>query len=108
MSDLPLPTRLSEGVHKVVFRARRDDALEEFKEAVDRRYVHMTFSETRGGTELGFPIDEERSDLSAADWEKGDGELHLEGELVLDGVAVRCVVDFELEQLEGTGHLDLV
>jgi hypothetical protein len=49
-----LPTRLSRGDTKVTFRARRGDARAELKEAIDRRYVHMLFTETQGGTEPGF------------------------------------------------------
>jgi core binding factor beta subunit len=103
MSELPY--RLSQGDHKVSYRARRDDARTELKEAIDRKYVHVLFTETVGGTELGFPLDESRSDLSSADWEKGEGSVHLEGELKLDGVPVRCVADIDLATVEGTGHL---
>src|SRR4051812_43617546 len=56
MTDLP--TRLSQGNTKVTYRARRGDARAELKEAVDRKYVHVLFTETQGGTELGFPLDE--------------------------------------------------
>ncbi len=65
MSDLV--SRLSEGQHPVTYRARRDDPQGELRAAIDRKYVHVLFTETKGGTELGFRIDEERSDLSEAD-----------------------------------------
>jgi len=105
MSDLP--TRLSESDQEIVFLPRRDDALSEFKAAIDREYVHLKFTETRGGTELGFPLDAERSDLSGADWESGEGSIHLEGDLELDGVAVRCIADLELGAMKGTGRLEI-
>ena len=103
-----LPHKLSKGDHKVIYRAIRDDARGELKAAIDRKYVHVKFTETRGGTELGFPLDEERSDLSKADWDKGKGSVHLEGELNLDGVPVRCVADLDLVKVEGKGHLEIL
>jgi hypothetical protein len=103
-----LPHKLSKGDHKVIYRPIRDDARGELKAAIDRKYVHVKFTETRGGTELGFPLDEERSDLSKADWEKGEGSVHLEGELNLDGVQVRCVADLDLDKVEGKGHLEIL
>lgn len=103
-----LPHRLSQGDHRVVYRPQRDDATEELREAVDRRYVHVLFTETQGGTELGFRLDESRSDLSGADWEGRKGSVHLEGELTLDGVPVRCVADIDVGTAEGTGRLEIL
>lgn len=106
MSDLP--TRLSQGDHPVAYRASRGDARTELRDAIDRQYVHVLFTGTQGGTELGFRPDPERSDLSRADWEKGEGTVHLEGELSIDGVHVRCVADIDLATVEGTGHLEIL
>lgn len=106
MSDLP--HRLSQGDHTVMYRQRRDDARAELQEAIGRRYVHVLFTGTRGGTELGFGLDEERSDLTKADWETGKGSVHLEGELILDGLPVRCIADLDLSTTEGTGHLEIL
>lgn len=103
-----LPHKLSQGDHKVIYRPIRDDARGELKAAIDRKYVHVKFTETRGGTELGFPLDEERSDLSGADWEAGAGTVRLVGELELDGVPVRCVADLDLATVEGRGHLEIL
>lgn len=106
MSDLV--QRLSQGDSKVTYRARRDDVRAELKEAIERKYVHVLFTETRGGTELGFQLDEARSDLSGANWDAGEGSVHLEGELKLDGVRVRCVADLDLATVEGRGRLVVV
>jgi hypothetical protein len=106
MSDLP--QRLTERDHEIVFQPRRDDALRELREEVERQYVHIQFIETRGGTELGFPLDAERSQVADADWETGKGEIHAEGNLRLDGVPVRCVVDLDLATLSGHGRLELL
>jgi hypothetical protein len=105
MTDLP--TRLSQGNTKVTYRARHGDARAELKEAVDRKYVHVLFTETQGGTELGFPLDEAQSDLAGADWERGEGTVRLVGGLKLDGVPVRCVVEIDLATVEGVGRLEL-
>lgn len=103
-----LPHKLAQGEHKVIFRPIREDGLGELKAAIDRKYVHVKFTETRGGTELGFPLDEERSDLSQGDFDKGEGAVHLAGELNLDGVQVRCVADLDLATLAGKGHLEIL
>jgi hypothetical protein len=76
-----------------------------FKEAIDRDYVHIKFTQTKGGTELGFRLDRGTSDFSAADFENGKGTVHVEGNLTLDYVQVKCVADIDLSTLEGKGHL---
>jgi hypothetical protein len=103
-----LPHRLSQGDHPVAYRPQRGDATEELREAIDRQYVHVLFTETRGGTELGFRLDQGRSDLSRADWQGRGGSVHLEGELNLDGVPVRCVADLDVGTAEGTGRLEIL
>ena len=106
MSELPY--RLAKGEHRVVIGAVRDDALKELKAAIERNYVHVKFTETRGGTELGFRLDPQHSDLSRADFEAGKGEVRLAGNLKLDGVPVRCVAEIDLVKLEGWGHLEIL
>ncbi|HET7464690.1 MAG TPA: hypothetical protein VFJ82_25835 [Longimicrobium sp.] len=103
-----LPHRLSQGSHKITYRPKRDDARAELRAAIEREYVHVLFTETRGGTELGFRLDPARSVLSEANWEAGEGSVHLEGELNLDGVPVRCVADLDLRSMEGEGHLEIL
>lgn len=107
-ATVTLPSILADGTQHVMYQSRRDDGLDELKEAVDRKYVHVKFTQTRGGTELGFPLDEERSDLSHADWENGLGTIHLEGKLKLDGVPMWCMVDLDLSTLEGRGRVELL
>lgn len=100
--------KLAKGDHRVIFRAIQDNAVQELKECVDRNFVHVKFTETRGGTELGFELDEERSDLSKVDWEAGTGTVHFAGNLSLDYVKVRCVADIDISKMEGTGHLEIL
>ena len=103
-----LVDKLSKGEHKVIFRPLRDEPVQELKECIDRNYVHVKFTETRGGTELGFPLDADASDLTAGDFENGTGQVKLAGALTLDYVKVRCVADLDLATMEGTGRLELV
>jgi len=103
-----LVQKLADGDHKVIFRPIRDDALGELKAAIDRDYVHVKFTETRGGTELGFAVEEEHSDLSKGDFDKGKGTVKLAGRLNLDGVPVRCHAELDLSSMEGKGHLEIL
>jgi hypothetical protein len=43
--------------------------------------------------------------LSRADFENQTGTVHLEGDLTLDYVKVRCVADIDLQTFNGQGHL---
>ncbi len=103
-----LVEKLAKGDHKVVITAVRDDALGELKAAIDRGYVHVKFTETRGGTELGFSLDDEHSNLTTGNLDEGEGSIRLAGKLNLDGVDVRCVADVDLSQMAGTGHLEIL
>ncbi len=103
-----LPHKLSKGDHRVIFPSRLDDPHQELKDCIDREYVHVKFTETRGGTELGFRLDPDHSDLSKADWDQKSGKIRMAGNLTLDYVKVRCVADLDIDSLEGTGHLDLL
>jgi len=99
-----LVDRLCEGSHPVEVGLRQREA-KLFKEAIDGNYVHIRFTQTKGGTELGFPLDRNTSDLSTADFENGKGTVHVEGDLTLDYVRVKCVADIDLSTLSGNGHL---
>lgn len=70
-------------------------------------YVLIKFTETRGGTELGFPLDRDTTDISAARFNEGTGTVHVEGDLVLNDDPVRCIADINLTTLNGTGRLVL-
>ena len=100
-----LVDRLCETDHPVEIGLRPEKSVKLFKEAIDRNYVHVRFTDTRGGTELGVRLDRDACDFSEADFESGTGTLHLEGGLTLDYVKVRCIADVDLNTLEGTGRL---
>ena len=103
-----LVDRLCEGDHPVEAGLRPEKTVKLFKEAVDRNYVHIKFTKTRGGTELGVRLDREACDFSQADFDNGSGRVHVEGNLTLDYVKVKCIADIDLATLEGVGHLEKV
>jgi hypothetical protein len=106
MNDLV--SRLSEGEHPVHISIRPEATVEAFQECVSRGYVLVKFPNTRGGTELGFKIDKELSDLSKADFTNKHGSIRLVGRLTLDYVKVCCVANIDLTTLHGLGHLERV
>jgi hypothetical protein len=73
----------------------------------DMGYVLVKFTQTRGGTELGFPLDRDASVISGADFDNATGTVHVEGNLVLNGDPVRLIADIDLSTLRGTGRLAL-
>ncbi len=105
MNDLV--KRLSEGSHPVEVSLRPERTVKLFREMLDRGHVLIKFTQTKGGTELGFPLDKTRSDLTKADLNAETGKVRVCGELTLDYVPVRVVADIELPSLEGQGHLEI-
>ena len=100
-----LVTRLAKGDHAVEVGLRPEKTAEAFKAAIDRGYVHIKFTETKGGTELGVRLDTQASDWTQANFSQATGSVHVEGTLTLNYVKVRCVADINLKTLTGTGHL---
>jgi uncharacterized protein YbdZ (MbtH family) len=103
-----LVDRLCEGDHAIEASLRPEKTVKLFKDAIDRNYVHIKFTKTKGGTELGVRLDRDACDFSQADFESGNGAVHVEGNLTLDYVKVRCVADVDLKTLEGKGRLEKV
>jgi uncharacterized protein YbdZ (MbtH family) len=103
-----LVDRLCEGDHPVEAGLRPEKTVKLFKEAIDRNYVHIKFTKTKGGTELGARLDREACDFSQADFDQESGTAHIEGDLTLDYVRVRLIADIDLATLEGKGHLEKV
>jgi uncharacterized protein YbdZ (MbtH family) len=100
-----LVTRLSEGRHPVESCLRPERTAQALKDQISLGYVRIKFPETQGGTELGVRVDPYALDLSRADFENQNGTVHLEGELTLDLVRVRCIADIDLQTLSGQGHV---
>ena len=103
MSDLV--QFLCNGEHPVVVNPRQKTR-EGIKECVARGFLLIKFTDTRGGTELGVPIDQNRSDLGGIESDDGSTEIRVVGDLELDFVPVTCVARIDLATLEGEGHLE--
>ena len=99
---------LSEGDHPVEASLRPEKSVQALKERIELGYVHIKFTDTRGGTELGVRLDRDASDLSQGNFDDGTGKVYLEGGLTLNYVKVRCIADIELKTLTGQGHLEPV
>lgn len=82
--------------------------MEFLKEAIERNYVHVLFTGTRGGTELGVELDRDASDFSQADFDAATGTMRVVGDLTLNFVPVRCHAEVDVSTLEGVGHLEPV
>lgn len=102
-----LVQRLSVGTHAVEVGLRPERTVAALRDAIDRGYVHIRFTETTGGTELGVRLDRADCDLSRADLVAGTGTIRLAGTLTLDFVKVRCSADIDLPAMTGRGHLDI-
>jgi uncharacterized protein YbdZ (MbtH family) len=103
--EASLVDRLCNGDHPVEVGLRPEKTVALFKEAIDRDFVYIKFTQTKGGTELGFHLDRNASDFSQADFNAGKGKAHVEGNLTLDYVKVKCIADIDLSTLAGKGRL---
>jgi hypothetical protein len=101
-----LVKHLSTGSHPVELVIRPEKTPEALKACLERGYLHVKFTATRGGTELGVKIDENTSRLAQAAIDSAAGSIHVAGDLVLDYVPVRCVADIDLATWQGAGHLE--
>jgi hypothetical protein len=103
-----LVQRLSEGTHPVEISLRPEKTVQALKARIDDGYVHIKFTATRGGTELGVNLEKELSQITDGDFERGEGQIRLCGRLKLNYVPVRCVADIDLRTLAGSGHLEIL
>jgi Core binding factor beta subunit len=95
-------------VEQPIIMGGADPTVEELRERTgEMGYVLVKFTQTRGGTELGFPLDRATTDLSQANFDDSTGTVHVEGNLTLNDDPVRCIADIDLTTLKGTGRLAL-
>lgn len=95
-------------IEQPVVMGGANPTVEELRERTgEMGYVLVKFTETRGGTELGFALDREASDVSKANFDEGTGSVHVEGHVILNDDPVRCIADIDLATLKGTGRLKL-
>jgi hypothetical protein len=102
MTDLV--QRLATGRHALAYT--RGTTATELKAAIDRGYVLLKFTQTRGGTELGVPLDPSGCRLDG-DFGNGKGTVHLEGNIQLDYVPIRVIADLDLATLKGEGQVQM-
>ena len=102
-----LVQRLSKGKHEVVI-GHRDEPYKEIKERVEDGYIHIKFTQTRGGTELGINVDLKSTNVKDLDFTKGEGLLHIEGITNLNYKSVRLIADIDLASRKGEGYLEVV
>ena len=103
-----LVERLSVGEHPVEVSLRPDRTVKALKDCLDRGYVHVKFTGTRGGTELGVSVDRQLTELAEADFDREIGRVTIGGALTLDDVPVRCIATIDLSSLQGQGRLEVV
>ena len=85
----------------------RTDTLEEVKERLtEMKFVFITFTETKGGTELGIDVDIDLTDIKNADFDKGAGVISVVGTCILNYQKVRCIAEVDLSTKKGTGYLE--
>jgi len=104
MSDLV--KRLSNGKRAVV--ASHSENAQELGKSIEKGFVFVKFTGTKGGTELGIPLDKEKSSTEGADFEHATGAVHLVGNLTLDYEEVELIADIELATMKGKGQLNVV
>lgn len=103
-----LVQRLSTGNHPVEVSLRPERVARALKDRIDDYgFVHIRFTETKGGTELGVTLKMDQCNFASADFEAGHGKIRLAGSLSLNYVPVMCFADIDLSTLSGTGHLKM-
>src|ERR1044072_1689119 len=101
-----LVDRLSIGGHPVRVPLRPEPSVKNFKDSLDNGYLRLKFTDT--DTELGIKVDKDASDLAAANFDDGTGQVRVAGNLSLDYTKVRCIADIDLTTFEGAGHLEKI
>jgi len=101
-----LVNKLAAGKHPVEAVVRPNRTPAAFKESIQRGYVHIKFTDTIGGTELGVNLETDGVDLQQADFETAQGQITVKGSLTLDYVPVKCCAVIELPDLKGHGWLE--
>ena len=102
-----LVERLSEGKHEVVI-GHRDEPYEEIKERIEDGYIHIKFTQTKGGTELGINVDLNSTNMQDLDFTQGEGLLHIEGTTNLNYNAVKLIANIDLASRKGEGYLQII
>ena len=101
-----LVQKLSQGEHPVEVSLRPKKTIEGLKECIERGYLHVKFTATKGGTELGVRLNNDLTNLSEAGFDNQTGSAQFVGGLTLDYVKGHCIRKIDLSTLTGSGHLE--
>jgi hypothetical protein len=88
--------------------AERAKSLTEFKRSIERGYVLLRFTDTRGGTELSVRLNQSQSSIEEAHADEGRGTAHLVGALVLDYNELEMSAAIDLSTLRGQASFKLL
>jgi hypothetical protein len=98
-----LVNKLRKGNHAVSLI--RYSSKDELSKAVERGFILAKFTETEGGTEVGFSIDDDKSKI---DIEGNPENLTMVGQFTLDSISVQCEIKINADSLKGTGKLKVL
>lgn len=97
-----LVRRLSEVKSEVII-GDRGESNQEIEQRIKDGYIHLKFTQTKGGTELGINVD-----FSKTNFNEEEEVLHIEGITNLNYHSVRCVADINLTARKGEGILEIL
>lgn len=103
-----LPVRLSQGPQPVELSVRPERTMSALMHQLETGWLHVRFTGTRGGTELGVPLEAASLEQIKLKASQGEGKVQIAGKLRLDYVPVRCVADIDLATFAGTGLLEIL
>jgi hypothetical protein len=101
-----LVKRLSTNRHEVILGSR-DESDEEIKQRIRDGYIHIKFTQTKGGTELGVEIDLKYTNIKELDMDI-KSLFHIEGITNINYNSVRCIADIDFETRKGEGYLQVI
>lgn len=102
-----LVKKLSENKQEVII-GYRNESYEEIKQRIEDGFIHIKFTQTKGGTELGINVDLNNTNVNEIDFMQQKGILHIEGVTNLNYNKVRCIADIDLAIKKGTGYLQII
>lgn len=101
-----LVAKLCSAPNPVAIILRPERTASALKQRIEKYgFVHIKFTSTRGGTELGVRLNKEACNLASANFEQAEGKVTLHGNLRLNYIPVECIAEIDLSTLEGTGRL---
>ncbi len=103
-----LVERLCSGEHEIRLVLRPENTLSALKSMVERGFAQIEFTNTRGGTVLGFQIDSDLSDTGALLKPDSESNIRLSGSLTLNFQKVRCTANLSTKTFDGKGKLELI